>query len=139
MKHLFLDTNVVLDLLIRREPFTALAAELFQQAEEGTVTLHASSLSFSHVFYLLRKSVGSAAARSLLVDLSEVVAIAAVDSGTVNDALRSSFPDVEDAIQYFAAVGIPDLMGIVTRDPKGFARGRLPVLSPAAALARLAP
>ncbi|WP_310393529.1 PIN domain-containing protein [Hymenobacter sp.] len=134
MKRFLLDTNVVLDFLIRREPFAAVAADLFQLAEEGRVKLHVSSLSFSHVFYLLRKSVGTTTTRSLLVDLSEVVAVALVDSRMVNDALRSSFPDFEDAVQYFAAADIPDLAAIVTRDPKGFAAGQLPVLSPAEAL-----
>ena len=134
MTRFFLDANVVLDFLTRREPFAATSADLVQLAEQGRVQLHVSSLSFSHVFYLLRKSVGTTAARSLLIDLSEVVAVAPVDSRAVNDALRSSFSDFEDAIQYFAAAGIPGLAAIVTRDPKGFAGGQLPVLSPDEAL-----
>jgi predicted nucleic acid-binding protein len=55
MRHFFLDTNVVFDYLGRREPNGAAALALFQAAYEEKVTLHVSSLSFSHVFYTLRK------------------------------------------------------------------------------------
>ena len=134
MKHFFLDTNVVLDFLAQREPFAAPATNLFHQAEKGNAVLHVSSLSFSHALYLLRKSVGSASARSLLVDLSGIVAIATVDAAHVNEALRSNFADFEDAIQYFAARSIPAVSHIVPRDPKGFAGGELPVVTPTKAL-----
>ena len=138
MKHLFLDTNVVVDFLGQREPFVASVIALFQLAEKEKVTLHVSSLSFSHVHYLLRKTVGSAEARSLLLDLAATVAIAPVDSGTMNKALRAGFADFEDAIQYCAARAVPAIEAIVTRDPRGFAAGTLPVLSPIEAVRLLA-
>lgn len=134
MKHFFLDTNVILDFLAQRKPFVLPAADLFQLAEREKVVLYVSSLSFSHALYLLRKSVGSATARTLLLDLSEIVTIAAVDSAHVNEALRSSFADFEDAIQYFAARSIPAITHVVTRDLKGFAAGQLPVITPPEAL-----
>ena len=83
--------------------------------------------------------VGSAKAQELLLDIADLVTIIAVDSRNVNDALRSSFTDFEDALQYFAAASEAELAieAIVTRDPKGFAEGTLPVLTPPAALARL--
>ena len=58
-RHFFLDTNVVFDYLGRREPNGAAAAALFQAAYEGRATLHVASLSFSHVFYTLRKQFGA--------------------------------------------------------------------------------
>lgn len=134
MKHFFLDTNVVLDFLGQREPFVAPAANLFQQAEQKTVVLYISSLSFSHVLHLLRKPVGAVAARALLIDLTEIAAIVAVDSASVNAALRSDLADFEDAIQYFAAASVPAITHIVTRDPKGFGGAGLPAISPVEAL-----
>ena len=109
----------MLDFLLRRDPFAAPAADLFQLAEEQRIKLYVSSLSFSHTFYILRKITGSAKARALLLDLSELVVIAAVDSSQVKAALRSASADFEDAIQYYAATTgsgpVPD--GIITRDP----------------------
>jgi len=138
MKNFFIDTNVLLDLLMRRAPFAVAAAELFQLADERKIWLFCSSLSFSQAHYILRKVVGSERARALLLDIADIVTIIAVDSRTVNDALRSSLADFEDALQYFAVIAEePAIEAIVTRDPRGFAAGALPVLTPPAALARV--
>ncbi|WP_140465825.1 type II toxin-antitoxin system VapC family toxin [Hymenobacter nivis] len=132
-----MDTNVLLDFLMRRPPFAVAAAELFQLAEDRKIWLYCSSLSFSQAHYVLRKVAGSSEARALLVEIADIVTIVAIDSRNVHDALRSSFGDFEDALQHFAAIAEvdPALEAIVTRDPKGFAAGALPVLAPPAALA----
>ncbi|MGI4972068.1 MAG: type II toxin-antitoxin system VapC family toxin [Janthinobacterium lividum] len=134
-----MDTNVLLDFIMRRPPFAVAAAELFQLAEDRGIGLYCSSLSFSQAHYVLRKVIGSSKAQDLLVDIADLVTIVAVDSRTVNDALRSSFSDFEDALQYFAATARTGatIEAIVTRDSKGFAAGMLPVLTPLEALARL--
>jgi predicted nucleic acid-binding protein len=103
MRHFFLDTNVVFDYLGRREPNGAAAASLFQAAYEGRATLYVASLSFSHVFYTLRKQFGAQPAREALRKLARLVRVVAVDEGVVQAALDSEFADVEDAMQYFAA------------------------------------
>lgn len=139
MSHFFVDTNVLLDFLMRRAPFAVAAAELFQLAEDRKIWLYCSSLTFSQAHYVLRKVIGAARAQELLLDIADLVTIVAVDSRTVNDALRSSFLDFEDALQYFAATAEaePALEAIVTRDPKGFVAGMLPILTPPEALTRL--
>ncbi|MDJ0366405.1 PIN domain-containing protein [Hymenobacter sp. H14-R3] len=139
MSRFFVDTNVLLDFIMRRPPFAISAAELFQLAEDRKLVLYCSSLSFSQAHYILRKVVGSAKAQDLLLDTADLVTIVAVDSRSVHDALRSSFSDFEDALQYFAATSqvSPAIEAIVTRDPKGFAAGALPFLTPPEALARL--
>jgi predicted nucleic acid-binding protein len=130
MRHFFLDTNVVFDYLGRREPNGAAAVALFQAAYEGKVTLYVASLSFSHVFYTLRKQVGAVAAREALRKLAQLVRVVAVDEAVVQQALDSAFADVEDAMQYFAATGVPNVEAIITGDPKGFREGNLRLLSP---------
>lgn len=146
MSHFFVDTNVLLDFIMRRAPFATAAAELFQLAEDRRIWLYCSSLSFSQAHCILRKVAGTAKALDLLTDIADIVTIIAVDSRNVNDALRSSFADFEDALQYFAAkaeaeaaalASEPAIEAIVTRDPRGFAAGSLPVLTPPEALGRL--
>ncbi|RZK25100.1 MAG: PIN domain-containing protein [Hymenobacter sp.] len=119
---------------------------MVQLAEDRKVWLYCSSLSFSQAHYILRKVVGTAKALDLLTDIADIVTIIAVDSRTVNDALRSSFTDFEDALQYFAAKSEAEaaslasesaIEAIITRDPEGFAAGALPVFTPPAALAQL--
>jgi predicted nucleic acid-binding protein len=130
MRHFFLDTNVVFDYLGRREPNGAAAVALFQASYDGRATLYIASLSFSHVFYTLRKQVGPLPAREALRKLAKLVRVVAVDEAVVQAALESDFTDVEDAMQYFAALAVPTLTAIVTGDPKGFERGALLVIGP---------
>jgi hypothetical protein len=114
----------------RREPNGAAAAALFQAAHEGRAPLYIASLSFSHIFYTLRKQVGAQPARQALRKLARLVRVVAVDETVVQAALDSEFADVEDAMQYFAALSVPNLVAIVTSDPKGFKSGALLILSP---------
>lgn len=130
MRHFFLDTNVVFDYLGRREPNGAAAVALFQAAYDGRATLHVASLSFSHVFYTLRKQFGPLPAQEALRKLAKLVRVVAVDAAVVEAALASDFADVEDAMQYFAALAVPKLTAIVTGDPKGFKAGELLMVSP---------
>lgn len=129
MRHFFLDTNVVFDYLGRREPNAAAAVALFQAAYEGRAMLYVASLSFSHVFYTLRKQVGAVVAREALRKLARLIRVVAIDEAVVQQALNSAFADVEDAMQYFAAASRPEIEAIVTGDPKGFKEGNLRVIS----------
>ena len=130
MRHFFLDTNVVFDYLGQREPHGLAALALFQAAHEGRVTLYVASLSFSHVFYTLRKQIGPQPAREALRKLARLVKVAAVDAAIVQTALDSAFVDVEDALQYFAAAALPAVEAIVTNDSRGFTEGELRIFSP---------
>lgn len=137
MKHWFLDTNVVMDFLADRQPFAQTTEVLFRLAYAQRVRLYVASLSFSHLFYLLRRSHGAATARQMLVDLQGLVYVTTVDAATVQQALTSGLTDFEDALQYYAATSAPAIEAIITRDPKGFRHSALPVLTPAEALQQL--
>lgn len=137
MKHYLLDTNVLIDYLSRREPFGPDAAELMQAGAAGEARFYVASLAFSHLEYILRKETSAAEIRQQLLLLTQRVEILAVDAAIIRQALSSNFTDFEDGIQYFAAVSQPLIAAIVTRDPKGFRAGALPVLSPPQALVAL--
>ena len=137
MKHLFLDTNVLIDLLAQREGFWLAAAELVEAGKQKRAVLYVASLSFSHIHYVLRKSNPPAERRDKLLKLTRLVQIVAIGGPVVEQALASDMSDFEDALQYFAARSIPAISYIVTRDPKGFAGSQLPVVSPVEALVLL--
>lgn len=137
MRHFFLDTNVVFDYLGQRQPNGAAALTLFQAAHDQRATLHVASLSFSHVFYTLRRQLGPLPAREALRKLAKLVRIVAVDEAVVQAALDSDFADVEDAMQYFAALAVPTLTAFVTGDAKGFKTASVMVTSPLEAQALL--
>lgn len=138
MKHYFLDTNVLLDYLAERPPFWADAAELMQAGVDGQATLYVASLSFSNAYYVLRKQTNPALARSLMAKLAQLVVIVAVDATVVQLAITGPFPDFEDGLQHYAALSVPAIAALVTRDRRDFTGSTLPVLTPEQALAELA-
>lgn len=100
----FVDTDIVLDLLARREPFYAAAASLFSLAETGDLGLSVSSLTFANLFYILRKQVSARHAQEVLRDFKQLVTVLPVDDAVVEQALNAGFTDFEDAIQYYSAL-----------------------------------
>lgn len=129
MRNLFLDTNIAIDLLSQREPFYSSAVPIFTMGDTGLLRLYISSLSFSTIFYLLRKQVGTERALELLRSFRQMVHIVSVNEKVIDLALQSSFTDFEDAIQYYSAVesGIPI---IITRNIKDFKDADSSVMTP---------
>ena len=138
MKHYFLDTNVLLDFVLLRDGFGSAAQQLFEASAANRVTLYASGLSFSHIYYIMRKTNSAPERRAALQELADLVEIIPIGRPVIEAALTLGFADFEDGLQYCAARTVSVLEAIVTRDPKGFAAGALLVLTPPAALAQVA-
>ena len=138
MKHYFLDTNVVLDFLSRREPFAEAALAVFRAGLEKRAVLYVASLSFANVYYVLRKQTNPQLARSLVAALERLVNVVTVDAAVVQAAIAGPFADFEDGLQHYAAVSLYTVDAIIIRDRHDFASSTLPVLSPAQALLALA-
>lgn len=124
-----LDSDVVLDHLADRQPFAEYAHRLFALAETGQITVCVSSLSFSNLYYLLRKLKGHAEAVVLLGQLKKIAQVAAVGDLEVSAAFASQFTDFEDALQHFAAKAA-GVTTILTRNKKDFSTSEIPVQSP---------
>ena len=127
---IFLDTDVALDHLADRQPFAEYAHRLFGLAETGELTICVSSLSFSNLYYILRKLKGHTDALALLGKLKLLVRVSAVSNEEIQSALSSNFNDFEDAIQHFAAKAEESISAIVTRNKTDYSASELPVLSP---------
>lgn len=136
MTRLFLDTNIVVDLLDRREPFCHDAVRLFTMAYHKQVQLVVSPMTFSTASFLLHKH-GPEGVRNLLSNFRRLARVATADERTVDDSLASQFKDFEDAMQYYTALSAKaDL--IITRNGKDFKASRLPVMTATEYLATLA-
>jgi predicted nucleic acid-binding protein len=127
---IFLDTDVALDHLADRQPFAEYAHRLFAVAEKGEITLCLSALSFSNLYYILRKLVGHGEALALLGKLKQLVRVSAVGEAEIQSALANSFKDFEDAIQHFTAKAEGDVSAIITRNKADYVGSEIPVLSP---------
>jgi predicted nucleic acid-binding protein len=128
MEKLFIDTDIILDLLTAREPFYEYAATLFSLADNGKVSLHVSSLSFSNLNYMLSKQYSAAQARKLLSKFKTIVKVLAVDEKITELALSSDFKDFEDALQYYTAIA-NNIKMLVTRNLKDYKHADIPVMT----------
>ncbi|MEO6133763.1 MAG: PIN domain-containing protein [Ginsengibacter sp.] len=134
MKQIFLDTNVVIDFLADRKPFSVAAANIFNLAVSGKVKIYISALSYSNIYYILRQAFSNAGTIKLLDELCEMTEIADVTKAIIKKSLKSDLKDFEDAIQYNCALSLNKIDFIVTRDTKDFRKSTLPIMNPEEAL-----
>lgn len=129
MKRLFIDTNIVIDLLSRREPFYEESANLFSLADKKIIELNISSLTVANTSYTLLRQTNSHKAKEILRKLRLIVNILPLDDKIIGLALNDdSFSDFEDGIQYFTAIeNGQDL--IITRNLKDFKASIIPVMT----------
>ncbi|HKJ32418.1 MAG TPA: PIN domain-containing protein [Balneolales bacterium] len=129
MKKLFVDTNIVIDLLSRREPFFEEAAELFSLADKKQIELSVSSLTIANTSYTLLRQMDSDKAKSVLRKLRLILKILPLDDKIIGLALNDdNFSDFEDGLQYFTAIEDEQEL-IITRNLKDFKNSKLPTMT----------
>ena len=128
MKILF-DTNLILDVLIDRKPFSEAASQLLSLVEQGEVSGIICATTVTTIHYLSTKILRKNKSQHQIADLISLFEIAAVNRAVIEEALTSNFSDFEDAVIYQAARHA-GAEAIVTRDPKGFQKSNLPIFSP---------
>lgn len=127
MKKLFLDTNIVIDLLDKREPFCYDAVRLFTMAYNKKVQLLVSPMTYATASFLLRKH-GTEEVRRLLNNFRLLSRVTTANERTVDESLVSQFADFEDALQYYSAL-TAKAEAIITRNKKDFANSKMPVMT----------
>jgi predicted nucleic acid-binding protein len=129
----FFDTNVIIDVVTRREPFVAASSALLTHAEKGTLKGIVSAITFNNLYYIVRREAGEAKARQAVSFLRSICRIVPLDARIIGMAIDAKIADFEDAIQFFSAV--EGRAGyIVTRNSQDFPQDLLPVLTPEALL-----
>ena len=130
MKKVFLDTNILVDLIADRKPFSKYSIEIFKKAEEKKIKLFTSSHSIATTHYLLKKYLEEKILRDVLYNLLDYVTVIAVDTDVLKKGLRSKHKDFEDSIQILCASTIEKIDCIVTRNTKDFRDSEIFVLTP---------
>ncbi len=131
MKRILFDTNVVLDVLLDRQPYVEASAAVWAAVETGTSEGMLADHAVTTIHYLVRKEKGNARATRIMSAILRVFGVAAVDGAVVHEALQLPFSDFEDAVT--AAAGrLAGCEYIVTRAPKGFRGFLVPSLTPEA-------
>jgi len=131
------DTNVLLDFLLEREPFKKDAEELFAAIDSGQIIGYVTATTLTDIFYIARKHTRSLElAREAVSSTLETMTICPINRNVLEAAFVSSLTDFEDAVQIYSAIA-QNLDAIVTRDTKGFVSSTIPVYSVQELLKRL--
>jgi predicted nucleic acid-binding protein len=130
MTDLFIDTDVIIDFLTDRKPFSREDAIILTLIEQKKLKGYVSSLTFSNLYYVLRKFESHNKIISKLDSLSKMVSILKVEEQTIKNALLSGFKDFEDSIQYFCATDNKRVDVIITRNTKDYKNSSIPVMTP---------
>ena len=125
----FLDTNILIDLLARREQFYQAASNVVDLGISGSVTLFSTSMTFATTVFVCRKVLGYENTVRALQSLEAYIRIVPMDADQCHEALHSKMPDFEDMLQYEAALA-SDCDVIITRNSKHFPKGIIPILTP---------
>jgi predicted nucleic acid-binding protein len=123
------DTNVILDVMLLRDPFFKTATLLLAEVEKKEIKGYICPTTVTTIFYLVSKVKGSAEARKLITNLLQIFEASKLDKSILETALNPNFKDYEDSVLYESAVKT-SLDGIVTRDRKDFRNSKLPVFDP---------
>lgn len=129
MKKLLIDTNIVIDLLAKREPHYAGSAALFSLADKKQIRLSVSSLTFANTNYILLKARSAKETKSILRKFRLIADVLPLDDKIIGLALNDSdFEDFEDGLQYFTAIENGQDC-IITRNLKDYKKSRIPVMN----------
>jgi predicted nucleic acid-binding protein len=131
------DTNVILDVLLGRDPYVDAASKLFALVDNGRIKGSICATTVTTVYYIAAKDFGRSRAREQVHGLLGLFEVAPVDRDVLDGALDIDFADYEDAVLHEAARAV-GATAIVTRDRGDFARSAIPALDPQELLAAIA-
>lgn len=129
MKHYLVDTNIIIDLLLNREGADA-AAAMIDGAERGEYKISLCALSYTNIYYSLRKFLSHEQRINCLSQLGEVVNTLPVNGMVIAAALHAGWKDFEDSVQYHCALVDGSVDGIVTRNCKDFILSVIDIVDP---------
>ena len=138
---LLIDANIILDVLLKRDPFHRQSAAVMRLAERKDTGLFVSATAITDIYYIARRNLrdgedSRTAARELIRRLLSVVSVAAVSEEEIAGALELDWGDFEDAVQYSVAA-VQSMDGVVARNPKDYGKGRLSIWTPEEILAAI--
>ena len=131
-----IDTNIVLDLLLKREQWLADSQAVWKACDDGLLQGHLSAVSFTNIFYLGRRQVGTEMAFSSLHACLESFEVVEIHRETITTALKLTGSDFEDNVQIASAIEAK-VDRIVSRNTRDFTHSPIPVVTPAQILAEL--
>lgn len=134
---ILVDTNVILDVLLKREPFYHDGAKVLNLSSKGNVDLFVSASAVTDIYYIANQTIKNRSEiKNLLSRLLKVVSIASVSEDMIKRALELPWKDFEDSVQYSVAL-LQEMEGIVTRNPNDYKEAEIDIWMPEELLRKL--
>lgn len=130
----YLDTNVLIDFCLRREPHFDVATKILNFAFKKEIEIYTSSHCIATLHYICKRNFTEAAIREIISQLMEFMTVLPVTEEVLKKSLKSYHKDFEDAIQIFCAHEVKNMNGLITRNLKDFSTAEMQVFSPDEAL-----
>lgn len=125
-----IDTNVILDVLLKREPFYNDSASVLTLSGQENITLYVTASSITDIYYIAYQTLrNKEKVKQMLRELLKIVLIAGVSGDEIRNALALSWRDFEDSVQYSVAL-LQEMDGIVTRNPSDYKEAEMKVWRP---------
>ncbi len=128
-RKIFLDTNVIIDFLTDRKPFSIEAAKIFELSEKKELLIYISSLSVNNINYIVGRLLSKEEAKNLIKRLLPLVVILPIGGTTIERSIASEFKDFEDGLQNFCAEE-GNIKTVITRDIKDYSTSALIIQTP---------
>ncbi|MCI5209142.1 MAG: PIN domain-containing protein [Candidatus Electrothrix sp. ATG2] len=125
----FLDTDVILDLLTQREPHFEPAVELFLEIQDQEIQAYTSPVVIANIFYILTRHFDRKKAIQSLMKLRTLVGVLNCGDRAIDSALSSDFTDFEDAVQYYTALE-NNIDILITRNIKDYKTATINIITP---------
>ena len=125
---LFIDSDILLDILLQREPFYVFGQNLLNKGENKEIEISTSALVIANIYYIIAKALGRTEAIDKAKTLMKILKVLPLDEDCITLAMYSNFSDIEDAMQHFMAMQ-NQCDVIITRNLKHYKKSLLPVLS----------
>ena len=129
MIKLLLDTNVLLDLVLNREPHFEHSKELFIKIDGIQIKGFITATTITDIYYLVKKPKGSGVALAYIENLISFIDVLSIDKSIILNALKSEIDDFEDAIQIYASIS-NSIDFIITRNISDFIKSEVPAFTP---------
>ncbi|GHV95221.1 PIN domain-containing protein [Spirochaetia bacterium] len=127
---LLIDSDVLIDFMAEREPFSENAKQLIQQVQTRGISAYLAAHSITNIFYLLRKTYSVSERKQRLCDLCQSISIVEINAALINNILlNNDFDDIEDCLQAECAKAV-NADYIVTRNIKDYSLSAIPAILP---------
>ncbi|HSY61821.1 MAG TPA: PIN domain-containing protein [Cytophaga sp.] len=128
MERIYVDTDIIMDLLAKREPYYQFAAELFSLADQNKIEICISPLTFYNISYIVFRNYNSSQSRKNLLKFKTLVTFLPVNDKVIDLTLTSTFKDFEDGIQYYTALE-HNVNILITRNLKEYKSAEITILT----------